>query len=222
MSRNSENDSFIKRLFDNPKFKELFWYVFFGVMTTIVAWGSYAILALIFDDFYISFSSSVTREIALADINEKTVFVAGDGFLAFSKVIPANVLSWVIGVVFAFITNKIWVFNSKSWKIKLVFSEFVKFVAARLITGVIEWVGHPLLISLGLNQTITIFSKQLEGFWAKVVISIIVVILNYVFSKLIVFRDRSAQREAKKIEKEYMRAEQEIDKKIEELNESCR
>lgn len=214
MSENKKDteQSFIKKLLNDPKFKELFWYIFFGVLTTIVAWGAYAILALVFNDFYISFDPSITKEAALAELSEKKVFVIGDGFVAISKVIPANIISWVCGVLFAFVTNKLWVFNSRSWKPGLVFAELGKFVLARLITGVIEWFGHPLLISLGLNQTINVFGKELEGFWAKIVISVIVVILNYVFSKLMVFKNKD-KGEPKELtpEESYDEAAKEVD-----------
>ena len=213
-----QEKSFLKRLFSNPKFKEIFWYIFFGVLTTLVAWGSYALFALIFSDFYIAFDPSVTKETALATINEKSVFVMGDGFIAVSKVIPANILSWICGVLFAFVTNKIWVFNSRSWKIKLVLTELWKFVVARLITGAIEWIGHPLLISLGLNQTIDIFGRKLEGFWAKIVISVIVVILNYVFSKLIVFKKKKSDKEEiEDLNKDFDKAYQDVEDKLDEV-----
>ena len=103
--------------------------------------------------------------------------------------IVSTIISWIIAVVFAFVTNKIWVFESKSWEIKLAFKEFCSFVASRLATGVIEWVGLPLLVKLGVDQTIF----GIEGFVAKVVVSVIVVILNYVFSKLITFRTKKEQ-----------------------------
>lgn len=101
----------------------------------------------------------------------------------------SNIIAWFASVIFAFVTNKIWVFESKSWEIKLAFKEFCSFVASRLATGVIEWVGLPLLVKLGVDQTIF----GIEGFVAKVVVSVIVVILNYVFSKLITFRTKKEQ-----------------------------
>lgn len=101
----------------------------------------------------------------------------------------SNIIAWFASVIFAFVTNKIWVFESKSWEIKLAFKEFCSFVASRLATGVIEWVGLPLLVKLGVDQTIF----GIEGFVAKVIVSVIVVILNYVFSKLITFRTKKEQ-----------------------------
>lgn len=97
-----------------------------------------------------------------------------------------NILSWICAVTFAFVTNKIWVFNSKSWNVKTTVKEALTFVTSRLATGVIEWVGVPGLVALGLNQTIF----GVEGMWSKIIVSVVVIILNYVFSKLIVFKKK--------------------------------
>lgn len=96
----------------------------------------------------------------------------------------SNVLSWICAVVFAYLTNKVWVFHSYSWKIGFVLKEAALFVSARLITGVIEMAGVPLLVKLGMNQKVL----GVKGMMAKVVVSVLVVVLNYVFSKLIIFR----------------------------------
>jgi putative flippase GtrA len=98
----------------------------------------------------------------------------------------ANILSWICAVLFAFVTNKLWVFQSKEWAFRLVMPELLKFVSARLATGLLEIVGVPLLVYMGLNQRIA----GIEGMAAKVLVSVIVVILNYVFSKLLVFREK--------------------------------
>lgn len=146
----------IKDLF--VKYKEIISYVFFGVLTTVVSFVSYAIFTKI-----------------IRTQNE----IAG--------VAVANVLSWVCAVIFAFVTNKLWVFESKESGIKTVLSELCKFTASRLFTGVIEWFGVPLLVFFGLNQTIL----GIEGMFSKVTVSVIVVILNYIFSKLFVFTKKN-------------------------------
>lgn len=95
-----------------------------------------------------------------------------------------KVLSWVCAVLFAFITNKIWVFEKRSKEPKTVAKEFVTFFGSRLFTGVIENAGLPLLMKWGLDQPLF----GVDGMLANIVISVIVVVLNYVFSKLLVFR----------------------------------
>ncbi|MBE6827774.1 MAG: GtrA family protein [Ruminococcaceae bacterium] len=96
----------------------------------------------------------------------------------------SNAVAWTAGVLFAFITNKIWVFRSKSFEIKTLAREFVSFVGARAFTGVLEIVGVPLLVKLGLDAEIL----GIDGMAAKLIVSVAVVILNYVFSKLFIFR----------------------------------
>ena len=103
----------------------------------------------------------------------------------------ANFVAWVLSVIFAFVTNKLWVFESKSWRFGLVMKELWLFVLARLITGVMEWFGVPLLWAVGLNQKLF----GIDGFLAKIIVSVLVVILNYVFSKLIIFRNKDKKKD---------------------------
>ena len=103
----------------------------------------------------------------------------------------ANFIAWVLSVIFAFVTNKLWVFDSKSWRFGLVMKELWLFVLARLITGVMEWFGVPLLWAVGLNQKLF----GIDGFLAKIIVSVLVVILNYVFSKLIIFRNKDKKKD---------------------------
>lgn len=90
----------------------------------------------------------------------------------------SNMIAWVVAVVFAYFVNKIFVFRSLDWSRKTVIPELTKFVAARVLSGALE--TGILLVTvdiLGLNGNIWKFITQ-----------ILVVISNYVFSKLIVFR----------------------------------
>ena len=96
----------------------------------------------------------------------------------------ANVIAWIAAVAFAFAANKIWVFRSYSWKPGFVLREAALFVSARLLTGVLEMAGVPLLVRLGMDQTLL----GVRGMLAKVAVSVIVLVLNYVFSKLIIFK----------------------------------
>ncbi len=143
------------------KYKEIITYVIFGGLTTLVNWAVYAVC---------------TRIIPPSTPTGLSEFQLG----------VCTAIAWIAGVLFAFITNKIWVFESKSFAPKIFIKEFFSFVTARGVTGVIEAVGLPLLVKIGLNQTIF----GIEGMLAKLIVSVIVVILNYVFSKLIVFRKK--------------------------------
>ena len=102
-------------------------------------------------------------------------------------VTPGNIISWLVAVIFAFVTNKLWVFQSKSWAWPQWLKEAGAFYAGRLFSGLVELGGLPLLMRLGLDQTLF----GVEGLAAKVVISVVVIILNYFLSKFIAFRKRS-------------------------------
>ena len=101
----------------------------------------------------------------------------------------ANILSWICGVAFAFVTNKWFVFESKSLKTTKVLKELSLFVGARIFTGVIAWVLFPILLWLGMDQML--FGT--EGFLAKIVVSIIEIVLNWVLSKYMVFRKKKPE-----------------------------
>ncbi len=96
----------------------------------------------------------------------------------------SNTIAWFSAVIFAFITNKIWVFGSKGTQIKVLLREFWLFFAARALSGVFEIGGLHFAVRLGFDQTLF----GVEAFLPKIIISFIVVILNYIFSKLIVFK----------------------------------
>lgn len=96
----------------------------------------------------------------------------------------ANGIAWIGAVIFAFVTNKQLVFESKTWKTKVVLREGLLFVSGRIVTGVLEIVLVPALVGLGLNQTIF----GITGMVSKVLVSILVLTLNFVFSKLFIFK----------------------------------
>ena len=90
----------------------------------------------------------------------------------------SNTISWIISVSFAYITNKFYVFNSKDKSKDIIIKEFIKFVNCRLTSGIIEMILLFLLVDmLAVNDIIS-----------KLVIGVIVVILNFIFSKLFVFK----------------------------------
>ena len=100
-----------------------------------------------------------------------------------------NVLSWICDVLFAFVTNKLFVFESKTWQPATALREFVSFIGARLATGAIEWIGVPYFSTHGLTHPLF----GVKGLLAKIVVSIVVIILNYVFSKFLVFIKKDKQ-----------------------------
>ena len=93
----------------------------------------------------------------------------------------ANTLAWVLAVLFAFITNKLFVFESKSLEPKLIAKEFTTFVSSRVLTLLLTNVFLVFAGILKINMMV-----------AKAIISVAVIVLNYIFSKIFVFNDRNA------------------------------
>lgn len=90
----------------------------------------------------------------------------------------SNCIAWVAAVAFAFLTNKPFVFKSHDWSAGTVLPELTKFVGCRLGSGIAE----TLIIFL------TVDILAWNGNLMKLFTSVLVVILNYVASKLLVFR----------------------------------
>ena len=92
----------------------------------------------------------------------------------------SNVIAWVGAVIFAFLTNKPFVFRSHDWSAKTVVPELTKFVSCRIASGVLETVILFLAVDcMNWNGNI----------W-KLVTQVLVIIINYVGSKLLVFRKK--------------------------------
>lgn len=106
------------------------------------------------------------------------------------NVLVANAIAWVGAVVFAFVTNKLFVFESKSWKPNVLVKELPTFVGARLLTLGLEEAGLLVLIEwLHLDTVLTLPFIGGEMI-IKIIISVVVVVLNYVFSKVLIFKKK--------------------------------
>ena len=92
--------------------------------------------------------------------------------------VPSNIIAWIISVFFAFIMNKLFVFESKDMSRSVFMSELCKFVIARLSTGLID------LIIMFVTVDVMAWNAAV---W-KIISNIIVIIGNYVLSKFVVFR----------------------------------
>lgn len=90
----------------------------------------------------------------------------------------SNGIAWVVSVAFAYLTNKPFVFKSHDWSAKTVLPELAKFVGCRAGSGLAE----TAIIFL------TVDIADLNGNIMKLITSVLVVVLNYVASKLLVFR----------------------------------
>jgi putative flippase GtrA len=98
----------------------------------------------------------------------------------------SNILSWICAVLFAFVVNKWIVFESRSTEGKTVAKELSLFFGARIFTGVLSWILFPILLWMGLNQTIL----GTEGLIAKIIVTIVEIALNWIFSKYMIFKKK--------------------------------
>lgn len=92
----------------------------------------------------------------------------------------SNAIAWVGAVVFAYLTNKPFVFKSHDWSMKTVVPELTKFVGCRVASGAAETVILLLTVDM----------LHWNGNLWKLLTSVLVVILNYIASKLLVFRKK--------------------------------
>lgn len=147
----------VSTLYDNvmSKHGEAVKYVFYGGITTLVSWGTYALFV-------------------------------------WAGIAPfwSNIFSWICGVTFAFFANKFRVFESKSTDKKVLAYESSSFVIARIFTGVVAAVLFPILYECGLNQSFL----GTDGLPAKIAVSIIEIIINWVLSKYVIFNKNVSKR----------------------------
>lgn len=104
-------------------------------------------------------------------------------YLFFTRVIlfnfmVANALAWILAVLFAYVTNKFFVFESKRIEIRFVFKEFLSFVSFRLLSVVVEMLIMYVMIDLLFVNDVIV----------KIFTNIVVIVLNYLFSKMIIFK----------------------------------
>ena len=92
----------------------------------------------------------------------------------------SNIIAWIFAVTFAYLTNKVWVFDSKSWKWEVLRREVTTFISCRLATGVMDLIIMFVCVDfMGWHAMIM-----------KLLSNILVIILNYVFSKLVIFKKK--------------------------------
>ena len=90
----------------------------------------------------------------------------------------SNIISWIITVTVAYITNKLWVFESRDTGTKTLLREITSFFGCRAATGVMDLA----IMHIGVDML------SYPAFLLKIISNIIVIILNYVASKLIIFK----------------------------------
>lgn len=135
------------------KYEEKWLYLIFGVLTTVV-----------------SFLTAGIGKYFLEQIGCVSSIVSTG----------STVFSWICAVTFAYVTNRLWVFNSKAKGAKALLSEAASFYGGRVLTLIVEtfmmWLGNTII---GINYWIT-----------KIAANVVVLILNYIISKILVFRNK--------------------------------
>lgn len=92
----------------------------------------------------------------------------------------SNVMAWIVAVTFAYLTNKVWVFESTSWKWEVLKREVMAFISCRLATGVLDIVIMFICVDV----------LGMHALFMKVISNVLVIVLNYVFSKLVIFKKK--------------------------------
>lgn len=106
-------------------------------------------------------------------------------YFAHMDSVPAQTVAWVAAVLFAFVTNKWWVFESHTLVLKEVWREFTAFVLCRVATFLFNLAALFIMVDI----------LKMEFFICKLLISVVVVILNYVFSKILIFTGKKNGKE---------------------------
>ena len=128
------------------KYREVINYLIFGFLTTVISLLVYYILVFTIIDPH----NPILLQVA-------------------------NIISWIVGVIFAYVTNRRYVFNSKNQnKVK----EASKFVIARIITLIMD------MLIMFIGVTILKYNDKI----IKIISQILVIVSNYLFSKIIVFK----------------------------------
>ena len=156
--------------------KEVFSYLFFGVMTTVV-------------NLVVFFTSD--KLLGNGSIADFTVF-SNVFKITFEDV--STLIAWIIAVLFAYITNKLWVFESKSTKASVIVRELISFFGARIVSFVVfESLGFMFVRNIFINYNI--LGEEASKWIAKLLMAIVVVIFNYIMSKLVIFKKKTKSTE---------------------------
>lgn len=112
-------------------------------------------------------------------VNLGTYFIATRAFGI--NYLVSNVIAWFFAVIFAYVTNKFFVFEVKNVEIKFLIKEFLSFINCRIVSGVTEIVLIYLMVEI----------LCINDFIVKIITNIVVVVLNFIFSKLIIFKKKT-------------------------------
>ena len=117
------------------------------------------------------------------------VFYLMDSALGDAMATVSNIVCFLAATAFAYVTNKIFVFRSRNWSRRFLAQEIFSFVNSRIASFLIEEVGIWVCANLFHTGRYTVLG--LSGTMiAKIILSLVAVVINYFFSKYLVFRDK--------------------------------
>ena len=153
-------------------------YLVFGVLTTVVNlaafWGENKIVDALIKDPAVTYESLLLFSV---------------GAFRFKWIYLANAIAWVVAVLFSFFTNKLFVFESPSFRANIFWRELGTFIGTRLLSfllfeelvfGILE----ALFSRMGISGAVWV---------AKILVAVLVVVFNYVASKLVIFRKKKPE-----------------------------
>ena len=171
----------MKNIFN--KYRDIIMYLVFGVLTTVVGFGTY---------FLIMAGAEHILHIPMDDETSLTYLTV---------YLIAQIIQWVAAVLFAFFTNRAWVFTEADRSRDAFGRQLVLFAGSRVASFLLDLgvtYGCTLLLAMWITRPPVIVGIELTpGVIAKLVAAVLVIIANYVLSKLIVFRKAKSEPEEK-------------------------
>ncbi len=163
------------------KYREVLLYLVFGVMTTVVSWSVYYAVLL--------------GGRALVDIPAEEI-TSGRYFALYTA---AQMLQWVCGVLFAFFTNRAWVFTNAD-KSTSMWKQLLPFAGGRVVTLGLDY-AITIGLTFGLSALIPAWTAapflgktvNLCELSSKLVAAFVVIVCNYILSKWLVFKKKKEQ-----------------------------
>ncbi len=149
----------IQNLLKSKDLQQIIKYIIFGILTTLVNWAVYFSLTFLLKPE--NYPKGSFENAAILNVS--------------------NLLGWILSVLFAFFTNRKYVFNSTSKDKKSKWKEFVLFVSARALS--------LLLFDIALYN-VCIYALNMQHGIVKILMNVLVVIFNYFASRFVVFRQK--------------------------------
>jgi len=96
------------------------------------------------------------------------------------EVVPSTIIAWFVAVLFAYLTNRKWVFHSEARTRAEIAREVLSFYSCRIATGVVDWIIMYIFVDV----------LQMNDLVIKIAANVVVIVLNYVASKVLIFKKK--------------------------------